>query len=119
MRITIMRRMMFRAAERIAAAREAGGALITGECLGGQVASQTLESIAVIDVLAKRPVFRPLIGMDKQEIVTYAQKIGTYEISILPYEDCCTVFVPPRHPATRPKLVYTEKWKAHSMICPL
>ncbi|MFY9114090.1 MAG: tRNA uracil 4-sulfurtransferase ThiI [Dethiobacteria bacterium] len=116
MRITIMRRMMFRAAERIAAAREAG-ALITGECLG-QVASQTLESIAVIDVLAKRPVFRPLIGMDKQEIVTYAQKIGTYEISILPYEDCCTVFVP-RHPATRPKLVYTEKVESALDVCPL
>ncbi|NLI69761.1 MAG: tRNA 4-thiouridine(8) synthase ThiI [Firmicutes bacterium] len=106
MRITIMRRMMFRVAERLAASRGAG-ALVTGESLG-QVASQTLESIAVTDVLAERPVFRPLIGMDKQEIIDLARKIGTYEISILPYEDCCTVFVP-KHPATRPKLLYTEK----------
>ncbi len=78
------------------------GALITGESLG-QVASQTLEAIRVTDSVANIPVFRPCIGMDKEEIITVARKIGTYDTAILPYEDCCTVFTP-RHPRTRPKI---------------
>lgn len=97
--VTIMRRLMLRVAGRIAAAR-GGLALVTGESLG-QVASQTLESINTIDRVADLPVLRPLIGFDKAEIVTLARRIGTYDISVLPYEDCCTVFVP-RHPRTRP-----------------
>ena len=78
------------------------GAVITGESLG-QVASQTLESITSTNSVANIPVFRPLIGMDKEEIVTISKKIGTYETSILPYEDCCTVFSP-KHPKTRPTM---------------
>ncbi len=78
------------------------GALITGESLG-QVASQTLEAIRVTDSVANMPVFRPCIGLDKEEIITVARKIGTYDTAILPYEDCCTVFTP-RHPRTRPKI---------------
>ena len=77
-------------------------ALITGESLG-QVASQTLEAINVTDSAASLPVFRPCIGLDKEEIVKTARKIGTFDTSILPYEDCCTVFTP-RHPKTRPSL---------------
>lgn len=77
-------------------------ALITGESLG-QVASQTMEALTVTDSVANMPVFRPLIGMDKEEIVRIARKIDTFETSILPYEDCCTVFTP-RHPRTRPEL---------------
>ena len=76
-------------------------ALITGESLG-QVASQTMEALAATDQVVDMPVFRPLIGLDKIEITRIAKKIGTYETSILPYEDCCTVFTP-RHPMTRPK----------------
>lgn len=95
----LMRRLMMRIAERIA--REDGAlALVTGESIG-QVASQTLESLAVTNDAVDMPVFRPLIGFDKQEIVERAITIGTYETSILPYEDCCTVFVP-QHPITRP-----------------
>ena len=97
----IMRRFMMRLAE--AVARRAGArALITGESLG-QVASQTMMALAVTDDVAGMPVLRPLIGMDKAEIIRMAREIGTYETSILPYEDCCTVFTP-RHPATRPGL---------------
>lgn len=97
----LMRRQMMRIAEGIA--REEGAlALVTGESIG-QVASQTMESLASTDNAVDMPVFRPLIGFDKQEIVEYAMRIDTYEISILPYEDCCTVFVP-QHPVTRPKL---------------
>ena len=99
--VTIMRRMMFRLAEAIAR-QENALALITGENLG-QVASQTLESMAVINELVRLPVLRPLVTMDKIEIIDYARKIGTYDISILPYEDCCSLFVP-KHPATRPNL---------------
>ncbi len=96
-----MRRLMMRIAERIA--REDGAqALITGEALG-QVASQTLESLCVTDDAVQMPVFRPLIGFDKDDIVAIAKRIGTFETSILPYEDCCTVFVP-QHPVTKPKL---------------
>lgn len=94
-----MRRMMMRLAGRVAE-KEGAGALITGESLG-QVASQTLPSLAVTESVVDVPVLRPLIGLDKQEIVKRAQDLGTYSISIRPYDDCCTVFVP-RHPETRP-----------------
>ena len=77
-------------------------AIITGESLG-QVASQTMQALGVTNIVADRPVFRPLIGMDKEEIVQISRKIDTFETSILPYEDCCTIFTP-RHPRTRPEL---------------
>ena len=97
----ITRRFMMRIAERIA--KQFGAqALITGESLG-QVASQTMEALGCTDAVVNMPVFRPLIGLDKTEIMDIAEKIGTYETSILPYEDCCTVFTP-RHPVTKPKL---------------
>lgn len=99
--ITLMRRFMLRIATQLAE-REKALALITGDSLG-QVASQTMESIHVINAVTTTPVFRPLIGLDKQEIIDLAVKIGTYETSILPYEDCCTVFVP-SNPATKPRL---------------
>ena len=104
----IMRRMMMRVASRIAE-RDRLGALITGESLG-QVASQTLGAIAVTDKSADRPVFRPLIGMDKEEIVQISRRIDTYELSILPYEDCCTVFTP-RHPRLKPRLSDVLEWE--------
>lgn len=97
----IMRRLMMRIAEKISA-REGSAALITGESIG-QVASQTMESLVCTDNAVSQPVFRPCIGMDKEEIVTVSKKIGTYETSILPYEDCCTIFVP-KHPKTKPHL---------------
>ena len=97
----IMRRYMMKIAERIAKDCDCG-ALITGESVG-QVASQTLSAIACTDVACQMPVLRPLIGMDKDEIVTISRKIDTFETSILPYEDCCTVFTP-KHPKTKPKL---------------
>ena len=78
------------------------GALITGESLG-QVASQTLEAIGITDSMVNMPIFRPCIGLDKNEIVREAMKYGTFETSILPFEDCCTVFTP-RHPRTHPKM---------------
>ena len=97
----LMRRMMARIAQKIA--KNTGShALITGESLG-QVASQTLYSLGVTNQGLELPVFRPLIGMDKDEIVTIARKIGTFETSVLPYEDCCTVFVA-KHPKTKPVL---------------
>lgn len=97
----IMRRFMMIIAERLA--RKSGAlSIVTGESLG-QVASQTMESIYVTNSVVSMPVFRPLIGMDKNEVISIARKIGTFEISILPYEDCCTVFVA-KHPETRPKL---------------
>ena len=97
----ITRRFMMRIAQEIA--RQYGAkVLVTGESLG-QVASQTMEAICCTDAVCDMPVFRPLIGMDKTEIMEIANRIGTYETSILPYEDCCTVFTP-RHPITRPKL---------------
>ena len=103
----IMRRFMMRCAETIAKQNDCG-ALITGESVG-QVASQTMQAIgcteAVVDTL---PVFRPLIGMDKDEVIERARMIGTFETSILPYEDCCTVFTP-KHPRTRPQLKYVEE----------
>ncbi|OQB24703.1 MAG: putative tRNA sulfurtransferase [Firmicutes bacterium ADurb.Bin182] len=97
----LMRRQMMKIAEMIAH-EDGAKALVTGESLG-QVASQTLESLAATDDAVKIPVFRPLIGFDKDDIMDLARKIGTYETSILPYEDCCTVFVP-RHPVTRPSV---------------
>ncbi len=97
----IMRRFMMEIAQRIA--KEDGcGALITGENLG-QVASQTMQAMTVTGAVVDIPVFMPLIGMDKEEIVTIARKIGTLETSILPYEDCCTVFTP-KHPKTKPTI---------------
>ena len=97
----IMRRFMMEIAQRIAK-QDGCGALITGENLG-QVASQTMEAMTVTGAVVDIPVFMPLVGMDKEEIVTIARKIGTLETSILPYEDCCTVFTP-RHPKTKPTL---------------
>lgn len=104
--ITIVRRFMMRIAERVAQLRDCG-CLINGESLG-QVASQTLQSITVTnDIIKAMPVFRPLIGMDKQEIIDISLKIDTYETSILPYEDCCTVFMPDS-PVTKPTIVKAE-----------
>ena len=97
----LMRRLMMKIAERIAIQCGAQ-VLITGESIG-QVASQTMDSLVCTDDAVSIPVFRPLIGFDKEEIVEKAQKIGTFETSILPFEDCCTVFVP-QHPVTRPKV---------------
>ena len=101
----IMRRFMMRIAKRIADANGAK-AVVTGENLG-QVASQTMEAMASTQAVIDMPVLQPLIGMDKEEIVTLARKICTFETSILPYEDCCTVFTP-RHPRTHPKLKDVE-----------
>ncbi|MBR6954047.1 MAG: tRNA 4-thiouridine(8) synthase ThiI [Clostridia bacterium] len=105
----IMRRYMMRIAERIAR-QEGARALITGESLG-QVASQTMEALAVTDAVVEMPVFRPLIGCDKSEIMDTARRIGTLATSELPYEDCCTVFTP-RHPATRPRRERAEEGEA-------
>lgn len=102
----IMRRFMMRVALRLAEKEECG-AIITGESLA-QVASQTMPAIACTDAVATIPVFRPLIGMDKQEIIEISNKIGTFETSILPYEDCCTVFTP-KHPKTRPTIEMIEE----------
>ena len=95
----VMRRFMVRISERVAQ-RCGAKALVTGECLG-QVASQTMEAMAVTGGVASLPILRPVVGMDKEDIVKIARKIGTFETSILPYEDCCTVFTP-RHPRLRP-----------------
>jgi thiamine biosynthesis protein ThiI len=104
--ITVMRRMMMRIAEQLAKQRGAVG-ITTGESLG-QVASQTLESMQVIHRVMDMPIIQPVITMDKAEIIEMARHIGTYELSILPYEDCCTVFLP-KSPATRPNLFATER----------
>ncbi len=101
----IMRRFMMRIASQVAQ-RQDCGALITGESVG-QVASQTVKAIACTDAVAQLPVFRPVIGMDKREIIVIANQIDTFETSILPYEDCCTVFTP-KHPRTRPRLDLVE-----------
>lgn len=102
----VMRRFMMRIAQAVAE-QEDCGALITGESVG-QVASQTIPALACTDAVCHMPVFRPLIGMDKEEIVAISRKIDTFELSIQPYEDCCTVFTP-RHPRTRPKLHQLEE----------
>ena len=102
----LSRRFMMRIAERVAL--ENGiDALITGESLG-QVASQTIEGISVTNAAVNKPVLRPLIGLDKSEIIDMARDIETYEISILPYDDCCTLFLP-KHPVTKPKLENIER----------
>ncbi len=101
----IMRRFMMRISQRLAE-KEESKALITGESLG-QVASQTLNALACTDAVVSMPVFRPLIGMDKDEIIKVSRKIDTFEISIEPYEDCCTVFTP-KHPKTRPQISIIE-----------
>jgi thiamine biosynthesis protein ThiI len=109
MRVVVYRRLMLRIAERIA--RGAGGqALVTGEVVG-QVASQTLENLAVIGGVVRLPVFRPLIGMDKDEITAEATRIGSYPISIIPDQDCCTLFTP-RNPLTRARLPQIEAAEA-------
>jgi thiamine biosynthesis protein ThiI len=97
----IMRRYMMKIAEELAKADGSLG-LITGESIG-QVASQTMQSLAATNEVCTLPVYRPLIGFDKQEIVTVSEKIGTYETSIQPFEDCCTIFVA-KHPVTKPNL---------------
>jgi thiamine biosynthesis protein ThiI len=106
MRVVVMRRMMLRIAEQIAR-REGARAVLTGESLG-QVASQTIESIAAINAVTQLPILRPLVGADKTEIVERARAIGTYPISIRPYEDCCSLFLP-AHPRTQPSLPEAEE----------
>ncbi len=101
----VMRRMMMRISQ-IIALKEGCAALITGESVG-QVASQTMQAIACTDAVADMPVFRPLIGMDKDEVISISRKIETFDISIQPYEDCCTVFTP-KHPKTRPTVSFVE-----------
>lgn len=102
----IMRRFMMRVSQRIAQTVHSS-ALITGESLG-QVASQTLPALVATDDLAVMPVFRPLIGLDKSDIIAFARRIGTFDTSILPYEDCCTVFTP-RHPVLKPRIDQVEQ----------
>ena len=102
----IMRRFMMRIAQAIAD-RNGAKALVTGENLG-QVASQTLEALGCTEAVCRSPVLRPLIGFDKEDIVRLARKIGTFELSTLPYEDCCTVFTP-RHPRTKPRVEAVEE----------
>ncbi|MDR1765981.1 MAG: tRNA 4-thiouridine(8) synthase ThiI [Lachnospiraceae bacterium] len=111
----IMRRYMMRIAQRVAVERGCQ-ALITGESIG-QVASQTVHSLAATNEVCEMPVFRPLIGFDKQEIIDRAEMIGTYETSILPYEDCCTIFVA-KHPVTKPNLqmIKRSEWKLRERI---
>lgn len=104
--VTLLRRFMYRIAERIAGEYGAK-CLVTGESLG-QVASQTLEGLTSSNSVVKLPVLRPLIGFDKEDIIVLAKKIGTYETSVLPYEDCCTVFLPD-YPAIKPKLSFIEE----------
>lgn len=111
--ITIMRRMFLRIADGLAKKRKAL-ALVTGESLG-QVASQTLESMNTINQVTNTPILRPLITMDKLEIINKAQEIGTYEPAIRPYEDCCTLFVP-RNPATKPSIKVAEKAESYMDI---
>ena len=109
LRVVVYRRMMLRIAERIARQVRAQ-ALTTGEVVG-QVASQTLDNMSVIGSVAGLPVLRPLIGMDKEEITAEAERLGTYRISVIPDEDCCTLFTP-RHPATRARLRDVEAAEA-------
>lgn len=109
LRVIIYRRLMMRIAEQIARQSRAQ-ALVTGEVVG-QVASQTLENLASINRVVTMPVLRPLIGLDKDEITAEAQRLGTYEISIIPDQDCCTLFTP-RHPATKARLTDVERAEA-------
>ncbi len=114
----IMRRYMMKIAERFAE-KDGAKALITGESIG-QVASQTIDSLVCTNAVCTMPVFRPLIGFDKQEIVDVSTRIGSYETSILPYEDCCTIFVA-KHPVTHPilKIVERSEKKLQGIIEPL
>lgn len=110
MMITLLRRFMMRIAERTAQ-RNGAQCIVTGESLG-QVASQTIEGITSSESVVERlPVLRPLIGLDKTEIIEVSRRIGTYDTSILPYEDCCTVFLP-KHPLIRPDLAEVEREEA-------
>ncbi|MDE5897036.1 MAG: tRNA 4-thiouridine(8) synthase ThiI, partial [Clostridia bacterium] len=104
--VTLLRRFMFRIAERVAGRKKAQ-CLITGESLG-QVASQTIEGMTSSNAVVRLPVLRPLVGFDKNEIIVRSKKIGTYETSVLPFEDCCTVFLPD-FPAIKPKLSFIEE----------
>ena len=112
----LMRRLMMEIAQHFAD-KEGAQALVTGESLG-QVASQTLSALACTDAVCRMPVLRPLIGMDKSEIVEISRKIDTYELSILPYEDCCTVFTP-KHPKTRPSVAEVAAAQAGFDFAPL
>jgi thiamine biosynthesis protein ThiI len=105
LRVVIYRRLMVRIAERLAA-KIGAHALVTGDSVG-QVASQTVENLAVVGGVATLPILRPLVGMDKEEITADAQRIGTYETSIVPDEDCCTLFTP-RFPTTRASAAAAE-----------
>lgn len=109
LRVVVYRRLMLRIAERIGRASGAM-ALVTGEAVG-QVASQTLDNMTVIDSVTSMPVLRPLVGMDKEEIVREARQLGTYEVSIVPDEDCCTLFTP-KHPATKAKASKVDEVEA-------
>jgi thiamine biosynthesis protein ThiI len=113
LRVVIYRRLMMRIAERIAT-RQHAQALVTGEVVG-QVASQTLENMATIGSVVSLPVLRPLVGMDKDEIIVEAQRLGTYPISIIPDQDCCTLFTP-RHPATKAKRDQVERAESNMPI---
>jgi len=106
LRVVLYRRMMLRIAEAIAR-QEKAKALITGESLG-QVASQTLDNMAVIQQAARLPILRPLVGMDKQEIIDQSRRIGTFEVSSVPDQDCCQLFVP-KHPATKARFIDVEE----------
>jgi thiamine biosynthesis protein ThiI len=112
-----MRRMMFRLADRLAKRRHCP-IIVTGESLG-QVASQTIYSMNVINEVSNMPVIRPCVTLDKTEIIDYSKRIGTYEISIRPYEDCCTIFAP-KNPKTMPKLeeclAYEKKFDYEALI---
>jgi len=112
----IMRRLMMRIAQQIAVG-DGCKALITGESLG-QVASQTIDALHCTNAVATVPVFRPLIGMDKDEIIDIARRIDTFETSLQPFEDCCTVFTP-KHPKTRPTVEMLEEAEAQFDFAPL
>jgi len=116
LRVVLYRRMMLRIAEAIAR-KEKAKALVTGESLG-QVASQTLENMSVIQQAARLPIMRPLVGMDKLEIIDQARHIGTFDISSIPDQDCCQLFVP-KHPATKPTLTEVEEAESRLEIAQL
>lgn len=107
--MTVTRRMMLRITDALRQRRE-GLAIVNGESLG-QVASQTLESMLAINDVTTTPIIRPVVSMDKNEIITIAQAIDTYDISVQPFEDCCTIFTPPS-PKTRPKLEKVERYES-------
>ena len=109
LRVVLYRRYMMKIAEKVADL-EYAKAIYTGEALG-QVASQTIENITVVEESVSLPIMRPLIGFDKQEIIEKAIEIGTYDISILPHEDCCTLYVP-KHPATKARLIDVQQNEA-------